>query len=105
MAKQALGKGLGALIKTPVKTKNSQSAENESSAEIDESAVGGGERVNRVPLERIVPSPFQPRKHFNDERLDVGDFHVEVLWATSSSMSMRYIWRPFPAWAESMVMI
>jgi len=69
MAKQALGKGLGALIKAPVKTK-SQAKKKKSSSTDDDSAVGSGERVNRVPLELIDPSPFQPRKHFNDERLD-----------------------------------
>ncbi len=75
MAKQALGKGLGALIKAPVKTK-ADKAQAEGGSSLDETkATGeafegsGGERVNRVPLARIVPSPFQPRKHFNDERL------------------------------------
>jgi len=68
MAKQALGKGLGALIKAPLKA---------SPPETDQSreagggfTTGDGERVNHVPLERIVASPFQPRKHFNDDRLD-----------------------------------
>ena len=71
MAKQsALGKGLGALIKAPKKAIPSQTADNEASAIVGDSAVDRGERVNRVPLERIVASPFQPRKHFNDERLD-----------------------------------
>ena len=70
MAKQALGKGLGALIKAPNKTTKSQATENEPPAAIDDSVVGSGERVNHVPLERIIPSPFQPRKHFNDDRLD-----------------------------------
>ena len=55
MAKQALGKGLGALIKAPGKTKKSQTKEKKSSAAVDDSAHGSGERVNRVPLERIVP--------------------------------------------------
>ena len=70
MAKQALGKGLGALIKAPGKTTKSQTKEKKSPAAVDDSAHGSGERVNQVPLERIVPSPFQPRKNFNDERLD-----------------------------------
>ncbi len=76
MAKQALGKGLGALIKAPVKTKankaqaDQESGEDGSSALADDSAVGSGERVQRVSLDRIVPSPFQPRKHFNDDRLE-----------------------------------
>jgi len=68
--KQALGKGLGALIKAPQKAIKSQEKENETPAAIDNAAVESGERVNQVSLERIVPSPFQPRKHFNDDRLD-----------------------------------
>ena len=68
--KQALGKGLGALINAPQKTVKSQVKESEPSEAIDESTIENGERVNRVSMERIVPSPFQPRKHFNDDRLD-----------------------------------
>lgn len=71
--KQALGKGLGALINAPQKTIKSQAKESEVSETpdtIDESTIENGERVNRVSMERIVPSPFQPRKHFNDDRLD-----------------------------------
>lgn len=68
MAKQALGKGLGALIKAPIKTPPPGADE---SQEVGGGfTVGSGERVNHVPLARIVASPFQPRKHFNDERLD-----------------------------------
>lgn len=68
MAKQALGKGLGALIKAPVKTKASKAAAKAGgSISAEESS---GERVSRVPLDRIVPSPFQPRKRFNDDRLE-----------------------------------
>ncbi len=78
MAKQALGKGLGALIKAPVKTAKKSKADKKSAEEVSSvqadgstaSSEAGGERVNRVPLERIVPSPFQPRKHFNDDRLE-----------------------------------
>ena len=61
MAKQVLGKGLGALIGTP--------------------GVGGvakppalsqpvpGDVVRKVPLEDVVPSPLQPRKQFQTEQL------------------------------------
>lgn len=68
MAKQALGKGLGALIKTPIKT--APPAKDEAPEAGGDDAHGKGERVHHVPLGRIVVSPFQPRKHFNDERLD-----------------------------------
>lgn len=60
MAKVALGKGLGALITTkPASpaTPISQSAE-------------PGERVERVALSRIVPTPLQPRREFKKESLD-----------------------------------
>jgi ParB family chromosome partitioning protein len=62
MAKQALGKGLGALISAP-------------------NAVSGvlrlpplaqpapGDVVNRVTLDQIVPSPLQPRTEFQTEQL------------------------------------
>lgn len=60
MAKAALGKGLGALITTrPASPIVSPTP-----------AVEAGERVQMVPLERIVPSPFQPRTVFRDEHLD-----------------------------------
>jgi ParB family chromosome partitioning protein len=60
MAKAALGKGLGALITTrPASPIVSPTP-----------AVEAGERVQMVPLARIVPSPFQPRTVFRDEHLD-----------------------------------
>lgn len=60
MAKAALGKGLGALISTrPASPLVSPTP-----------AVESGERVQNVPLDRIVASPFQPRTVFRDEHLD-----------------------------------
>ncbi len=59
MAKTALGKGLGALLST------------KSSAVISplpDSSVG--ERVLKIPLSQISPSPFQPRKDFREGELD-----------------------------------
>ncbi len=60
MAKQALGKGLGALIK---KSAAPPSAENGASQ--DES-----QRVREVPLDHIVASPLQPRNQFVEAPLD-----------------------------------
>jgi ParB family transcriptional regulator, chromosome partitioning protein len=60
MAKQALGKGLGALIK---KQAGSSPADQEVS--IDES-----KRVRDVPIDQVVPSPLQPRTVFVDSPLD-----------------------------------
>ena len=52
MAKVVLGKGLGALINTPRPP-----------------AIEPGDRVERVPLTEIVPSPLQPRKAFPVDQL------------------------------------
>ena len=60
MAKQALGKGLGALIK-------------KSAALPDTDAAAGTEdfkRVRDVPLDMIIPSPLQPRMQFIESPLD-----------------------------------
>jgi len=63
MAKKALGKGLGALIKRPAGSAP-QTAPSELVAE------DGKEAVQNVALERVVPSPFQPRTEFRDGQLD-----------------------------------
>ncbi|HRQ89983.1 MAG TPA: ParB/RepB/Spo0J family partition protein [Bacteroidia bacterium] len=60
--KKGLGRGLGALIKTPGAVPLRSSAEGESDP-------ATGERVLRVSLDQVVPSPLQPRKRFNDEHL------------------------------------
>ena len=59
MAKSALGKGLGALIKGA----NSDSVPD---AKIE---LRLGESVAEIPIDELVPSPLQPRKHFSDESL------------------------------------
>ncbi|WAC20806.1 ParB/RepB/Spo0J family partition protein [Luteolibacter sp. SL250] len=61
MAKQALGKGLGALIK---KQAGAQAAENPAASPDD------AKRVRDVPLDQIVPSPLQPRTVFVESPLD-----------------------------------
>ncbi len=55
MAKPALGKGLGALINTRVAAP----------APVEEL----GERIQSLPLNRIIPSPLQPRAEFRSEHL------------------------------------
>lgn len=58
MAKKALGKGLGALIK-------------QQPASIDTSKDNNGSQANaNASIENIVPSPLQPRKHFSKEQLE-----------------------------------
>jgi ParB family chromosome partitioning protein len=56
MAKVALGKGLGALINTRVASPTP--------------AVESGERVQRISLAQIFPTPLQPRTVFRDDHLD-----------------------------------
>lgn len=56
MARSGLGKGLGALIGTPSTATPTEAGES-------------GERVHRIDLKKIVPSPLQPRKDFAREAL------------------------------------
>jgi ParB family chromosome partitioning protein len=60
MAKQALGKGLGALIR-----KTGPAAESAEAAAQDDF-----KRVRDVPLDHVVPSPLQPRTQFVESPLD-----------------------------------
>lgn len=56
MAKQALGKGLGALINKRVANP----------APLEEH----GERIQKLPLDRVSPSPLQPRQDFPVDHLN-----------------------------------
>jgi ParB family chromosome partitioning protein len=60
MTKQALGKGLGALIRksTHLPTLDSAGGSNDF------------KRVRDVPLDQVVPSPLQPRTQFGESPLD-----------------------------------
>lgn len=57
MAKQALGKGLGALIKA------------KSAGDNHTPQMLPGENVLKTPIDQIYPSPLQPRGRFNEEHL------------------------------------
>lgn len=57
MAKQALGKGLGALIRKQGGASDTGSAD-------------GAGRAREVPIDQVVPSPLQPRTHFMESPLD-----------------------------------
>jgi len=59
MAKNALGKGLGALIK-------GASSDSVPDARVE---LRPGESVTEVPIDDLVPSPLQPRKHFSEGSL------------------------------------
>lgn len=57
MAKQALGKGLGALIR-------------KQDGPADGEVADAADRVREVPIDTVVPSPLQPRTHFIESPLD-----------------------------------
>ena len=69
MAKPALGRGLGALLGGSPVAKPPIPAAVPTAASEPAPALDLRERVQRVPLERIVPCPFQPRKDFSAETL------------------------------------
>lgn len=58
MARNALGKGLGALIG------------GNAAASAPQPVLEPGEAIREVGLDTIVPSPFQPRRNFTAEQLD-----------------------------------
>ena len=58
MAKKALGKGLGALIKKQPSSLDTVSDQN------------GSKDNEQTAIENIIPSPLQPRKHFAKGQLD-----------------------------------
>lgn len=67
-SKKGLGRGLGALIRTPW-TDSPDAVPVRSGAGEPEADAQTGERVLRVTLAEVVPSPLQPRKHFHEENL------------------------------------
>lgn len=68
MAKKALGKGLGALIK---KQESPSPIAQKTAAKKKDSAPGTHDSdVRMVTIRTIIPSPLQPRKHFTDSMLD-----------------------------------
>src|SRR5688572_1496699 len=67
MAKPALGRGLGALLGGA--TTIGRPAAPVAVSPAPESLTPDGERVQNLALERIRPSPFQPRKDFSAEAL------------------------------------
>lgn len=71
MAKPALGRGLGALLSgSPATSKAaSLSGPATSSSSPDLSTPNANEQVRRIPIHRIQPCPFQPRKDFAPEAL------------------------------------
>jgi ParB family chromosome partitioning protein len=69
--KQALGKGLGALIKKQGNSSDFAAAHTFASKQNGNSGVGTHENdVRNVPIDQVIPSPLQPRKHFTEGMLD-----------------------------------
>lgn len=62
MAKKALGKGLGALIK-----KQSEAPVTAASKPVQEV---DGQSVINVSLDQVIPSPLQPRKQFSESQIE-----------------------------------
>jgi len=69
MAKPALGRGLGALLGDSPIAKPPGAPPASTTVPGAEPATDTRERVQRVPLGRIRPCPFQPRKDFSPETL------------------------------------
>ncbi len=75
MAKKALGRGLGALIKRPSTNDGDPAGSDRAPTAARTPAapmpaeVPSGERVLSVPHREVVPSPMQPRKSFRDDHL------------------------------------
>ena len=75
MAKPALGRGLGALLggatppTKPALSVVSSTAQSAPAAAPSVAAVDPRDHVQRVPLDRVQPCPFQPRKEFTAEAL------------------------------------
>lgn len=73
MSKNALGKGLGALISGAAKRGGTVPAGETPAPESGDAVVPNadpGERVLRVPLSEVVASPMQPRRTFREEQLE-----------------------------------
>jgi len=72
MAKPALGRGLGALLggaPSAARPQPPTTVTNSPVAPVPAPALDNSERVQRVPLDRIRPCPFQPRKDFPHDAL------------------------------------
>ena len=69
MAKPALGRGLGALLGESPLAKPPGPAPASTTDAQPAPAADPREQVQRVPLDRIRPCPFQPRKDFSPETL------------------------------------
>lgn len=70
LPKRGLGKGLNALIKTPTNKSNVAPPPQAAGTAVPPAPKIEGKQILEVTLDQIVPSPFQPRKRFNEENLN-----------------------------------
>ncbi|MDG2488021.1 MAG: ParB/RepB/Spo0J family partition protein [Roseibacillus sp.] len=76
MAKQALGKGLGALIKKPTAKKNAPAAKKKQTGSASKKRAkskdiqGSESEVAEVPIKEVVTSPLQPRGEIPEANLE-----------------------------------
>lgn len=68
MAKQALGRGLGALLKSKPGTDPSV-GDVLDAMESGSMEMASGERVREIAIDKVIPCPFQPRKDFSEDAL------------------------------------
>jgi ParB family chromosome partitioning protein len=68
MAKQALGRGLGALLKSKPGTDPSV-GDVLDAMESGSVEMASGERVREIAIDKVIPCPFQPRKDFSEDAL------------------------------------
>jgi ParB family chromosome partitioning protein len=69
--KQALGQGLGALIKRQGNSTDFAPPHSSASKANNHGGPGTHENdVRNVPISQVIPSPLQPRKHFTEGMLD-----------------------------------
>ena len=84
MAKQALGKGLGALIKktttskseSPAPKKKAAPAKRAASTKRSTKSASKGKEVQQVPISDVVPSPLQPRGEISES--DLEELHESI---------------------------
>ena len=67
MARQALGKGLDALIRQTQEVTNPA-----------QTAVATGASVQKISLDKIIPNRYQPRRIFDEEKLAITNLAIDI---------------------------
>lgn len=72
MSKSRLGKGLDALLSKTAQTQQPESASEKAapSSDSNTTAATGTDGLITIPVEQIVRSPYQPRRHFDEAALE-----------------------------------